>query len=125
MRILARTLAILAVAAAVAGGVFAIVQSSYAQILFPARPTRGAFAGEQSPATGAQATDTSLPADDGAAFGRPDHEGGRSPSLFGAVEVFQDLAIVSIIVAIVSLVKRAWRGRRQWRPPGVSAGNRG
>ena len=116
MRILARTLTILAVAAAFAGGIFAAVPSSYAQALFPAEPTRGAFAREQSPASGAQAAGTASSPNDGAAFGRPEHEGGRSPSLFGAVEVFKDLAIISFIVAIVSLVKRAWRGQIARRP---------
>ena len=71
MRMLARTFAILAVAAAVAGSVFAVVQSSYAQTLFPAGPARGAFAGERSSTTGAQTTGWSLPLNNGVASGRP------------------------------------------------------
>jgi hypothetical protein len=115
MRILARTLIILAAAAAVAGGLFAVAQSSYTQTLFPAGPARSALAEGQPPAN-AQAAG-SLPPRDGADFGRPNHEGGRSPSLFGAVEVVKNLAIISIIVAIVSLMRRPWRGRRPTTPP--------
>jgi uncharacterized protein with LGFP repeats len=104
MRILARTLAILAAALVVAGGTFALGRSSYAQSQFPARPAPGV---EGSPAPAAN---------DGAAFRGHDHQGGRSPSLFGAVEVFKNLAIVSIIVVVVSLARRAWRGRRPDTP---------
>ena len=113
MKILARILAILAAALVVAGGVFAVAQSSYAQALFPARPERGAFAEGQLPAAAnAQAAGMPTAPNDAAASGRHEHEGGRSPSLFGIVEVVKNLAIISIIVAIVSLVRRAWRGRR-------------
>ena len=105
MRILARTLAILAAAFVVAGGVFALAQSSFAQTLFPARPARGAGVEGRPPAT----ADIGPTSNGGAAFRGHEHEGGRSPSLFGAVEVLKNLVIISIIVAVVSLVQRIWR----------------
>jgi hypothetical protein len=108
MRILARTLIIIATALAVAGGTFALGQSSYAQTRLLARPAR-AVGVEGSSATTA-GTQTTL--NDGVPFGRQEHEGSRSASLFGAVEVFKNLAIISIIVAIVSLIKRIWGGRQ-------------
>ncbi len=114
MRILARTLVILAAALIVAGGVFALGSSSYAQTQLPARPARTAGV-EGSSATTAGATTTS---NNGAPFVEREHEGSRSPSLLGAVEVFQNLAIIGIIVAIVSFVKRRWR-RRPNTPPAL------
>lgn len=111
MRILARTLVILVAALIVAGGTFALGQSSYAQAQLPARPSRSVGVQESSaPAAGA-ATGAATMSNDNAAFVEHEHEGGRSPSLFGAVEVFQNLAIIGIIVAIVSFVKRIWRRR--------------
>jgi hypothetical protein len=44
-----------------------------------------------------------------------EHEGNRSPSLFGAVEILKNLIIVGIIVALVALATRV-TGRR--RPTG-------
>ena len=111
MRILARTLAILAAALVVAGGAFALGQSSYAQAQFQAGPARSAGVEGSSATAASAAAGAPTTANNGAAFGRHEHEGGRSPSLFGAVEVFKNLAIIGIIVAIVSLVKRIGGGR--------------
>jgi hypothetical protein len=122
MRIFARTLAILAAACVVSAGAFALVQSSYAQSLFSAGPARGAgFEAPRAAALESEADGASATPSEGAAPGRHAHEGGRSPSLFGAVEMLKNLAIISIIVALVSLVKRAARGRRPSPPPTLAA----
>ena len=113
MRILSRTLAILAAACVVAGGVFALAESSFGQALFPARPAGGAGLERRPPTTAAsEAAGTAPTSNGGTGFRGHEHEGGRSPSLFGAVEVLQNLVLISIIVAGVSLVQRIWRGRR-------------
>jgi hypothetical protein len=100
MQIIRRTLAILAAALLVAGVTFGMAQSSGAQSL---NWQRGAAA------SGTINADTA-----GAGSPRPggfEHEGNRSPSLFGAVEMLKDLVIVGIIVGLVALVTRATRGR--------------
>ena len=101
MRIIRRTLAILAAALVVIGITFGFAQSSNAQSLSRPRPARSAAA-QGRPA--------------GEFSGAPgrgfEHEGNRSPSLFGAIEIVKDLAVVGIIVALVTLMTRARRRRR-------------
>ena len=112
MRIIPRTFAILAAAMIVVGITFGFAQSSSAQALTSARPARNAATQGQSA---------------GGTRGRPHgefgHEGNRSPSLFGAVEIVKNLVIVGIIVALVALVKRATRGGRPKGGPRGAAEN--
>lgn len=111
MQIIRRTLTILLAALVVSGVAFGVAQSSGAQSLGPARAMHGASAG------GTINADTA-----GASSPRPgrfEHEGNRSPSLFGAVEMLKDLVIIAIIVGLVALATRATRGRQ---PGGGRAG---
>jgi hypothetical protein len=110
MQIIRRTVAILVAALLVAGVTFGVAQSSGAQSLNWATPMRG------TAASGTINADTA-----GAGSPRPggfEHEGNRSPSLFGAVEMLKDLVIIGVIVGLVALVTRATRGR--W-PGGAQA----
>ncbi|HEU5103780.1 MAG TPA: hypothetical protein VFU22_32410 [Roseiflexaceae bacterium] len=118
MRIILRTFAILAAAAVVAGITFGLAQSSGAQSLGPDRPSFDSAAQSQS-ADGTINADTA-----GADRVRPggfEHEGNRSPSLFGAGEIVKDLVIIGIIVALVAFVTRVVRGRQ----PASGAGRAG
>lgn len=104
MKTLSRALAILAAALVVAGVALTLGQSSYAQSLFPAEPEQAAMA-QASGSTSDITTTAGWPA------GQPDHEGGESHSLFGAVQVLQNLVVVGAIVGGASLVSRL--GRRK------------
>jgi hypothetical protein len=103
MRTILRTLVILAAALAVSGIAFGVVQSSGAQSLGPARSMQGVAAGGTNNADSAGAGD--------ARPGGLEHEGHRSASLFGALEIVKDLVIIAIIVALVALATRLTRGR--------------
>ena len=104
MRIIRRTLAILAAAMIVVGVTFGFARSSSAQALAPARSPQSQSAGGTIDASAAGRRGP--PAGE---FGR---ERNRSASLFGVVEIVKDLAIVGIIVALVALVTRVTVGRR-------------
>src|SRR5262245_43155468 len=87
-------------------------QSSYGQTLFPARPAGGATF-QQLPSGSTSSSGSSASSGSGGEsgrFGREDHNAG---SLFGAVDIAKNLAIIAIIVALVSLVKWAQGGRRR------------
>jgi hypothetical protein len=98
MKLLLRTLIILAVALIVAGATYAIAGQG-----------SGASTGGRFPAQGE--------------FGRPGGElrggdfggeprGGRGGGLFGAVEVLRDLAIIGVIVLVVAPAKRLLTRRK-------------
>lgn len=107
MKLLSRTLAILAAALVVAGVALTLGQSSYAQSLFPARPEQAAMAqASGSTSANTKTAGVAATANQTAPTSRPDHEGGESPSLFGAVQVLQNLVIVGAIVGGVALVSR-------------------
>jgi hypothetical protein len=115
MRIIGRIVAICAAAVLVAGITFGLAQSSSAQSLAPAWPAQSAAA--QSQSSGGTIDASSDRASGRPAHG-PGHEGNRSPSLFGALEIVKDLAIIGIIVALVALVTRVSRSRG---PSGATA----
>jgi hypothetical protein len=104
MRIIGRTLAIIAAALVVAGITFGVAQSSGAQSLGPNRQMPGAATAGQS---AGGTINASRPRPNGF-----EHEGNRTPSLFGAVEIVKDVAIIGVIVALVAQATRMIRGRR-------------
>jgi hypothetical protein len=109
MRIIGRTLAILAAAMIVVGITFGFTESSGASALAPARPAHNAEAQSQS----ADGTiDASTAGRTGLPAGEFGHGHNRSASLFGAVEIVKNLVIIGIIVALVALAKRMAGGRR-------------
>ena len=112
MKIISRTLAILAAALLVCGAAYALAQSSGTTSSFPERGGferrgqleggpplgQGGFGGpERGP----------FPGD----FGRE-----RGMSLFGAVEVFRNLAIIAVIIAIAAPIAGRLRKRRTDKP---------
>ena len=109
MRILRRTCAILAAAMIVAGITFGFAETSSAQTVAPTRS--GQRAAAQPQAAGGTIDASTDRASSPPARGI-EHEGNRSPSLFGAVEILKNLVIVAIIVALVALATRVTRGRR-------------
>lgn len=110
MKLLVRTLIILAAAGLISGITFAVAGSSYAQALFPAGPRRGEFAGARPPeaASGATADGTSSATPRAGEVGR---EGGGRPGGFAAVELLKNLAIVAVIVALAAPIQRLARRR--------------
>ncbi|MBK9712687.1 MAG: hypothetical protein IPO81_15455 [Kouleothrix sp.] len=111
MKIVARTLAILAAALLVVGATYVYASSSSAAGF----EERGGFGrpqiGEQGPPGGFD-------------HGGFDRERGGGPSLFGIGEVIKNFVIIGVIVAVVSLATRllprrpAGSGPRQ-SPPGA------
>ncbi len=105
MKIIGRTLIILAAALVVAGALFAFRQTEYARMPGESRPGRMRIeAGEARP--------------DGFAPGGFEHRnraGGdeHQASLAGLVEVGKNLAIIAAIVALVVMLERVTRGLRQ------------
>ncbi|MFN8569218.1 MAG: hypothetical protein U0Z44_17240 [Kouleothrix sp.] len=102
MKLIGRTLVILTAAMLVVGATWALVGAGFGGGAPGDARERRAF--EQRPA-----------GQPGAGRARPggfEREGGRGPSLFGAGEIVKDLVIIAVIVAIVSLIKRALPRRR-------------
>jgi hypothetical protein len=98
MKLLMRTLIILAVALSVAGATYAMAgqgANASAGGRFPARAEVGRPGGEFR---------------DGDFGGEP--RGSRGGGLFGAVEVLRDLVIIGVIVAVVAPVKRLLNRRK-------------
>lgn len=105
MKLIARILAILAAALVVIGIAFAISQTSFAQSAMPSMPDHAALV--QQPGT----TQTSSTADVSSAptqRGPEDEHGEQGMSLFGAIDLLQNVVVVGIIVAVVSLAKWLW-----------------
>ena len=107
MKIFGRTLAILSVAMIVVGITFVVVQLSASAMPGPAIAEQGASQ-LQSSAASDSAAQSRHPE-----YRGPAHEGDRSPNLFGAIEMIQNLVIVGVIIAIVSGITRVWGRRRQ------------
>ena len=109
MKLIGRTLIILAAALVVAGATFAYGQSGYAggRESFAERGVQAQQAGQ--PAPGADRGDFRR----GGPGGR-EHD--RGPSLFGIGEIVKDLLIIGVIVAAVALATRGLRGRRDRAP---------
>jgi hypothetical protein len=115
MKILFRTLAILAAALLVVAGLYAFAQSPAGTAL---RSTGERHGG--APGAGFEAR--SFEGASGAA-GRPEgfesregHGHGHGPSLFGLVEVAKNFAIVAVSVALIALGARAVQLGRRDRP---------
>lgn len=114
MKIVLRTLAILAAALLVVAGLTAFGQSSYGQALVSAGP--GGMERQAPPALADQASDgftTSLPSAE-----RRGGEG-HGPSLFGLVEVGKNLAIIAVSVTLIALGARLLRFGRRDEPGAV------
>ena len=112
MKIIGRTLAILAAALLVCGAAYALAQSSGTASGFP---ERGGFARQQ--AGGPSAGQDGFGGTERGRFpGGPDGERGRGMSLFGAVEVARNLAIIAVIVAIGAPIAALARRRRSGKP---------
>lgn len=114
MKIISRTLAVLAAALLVCGAAYALAQSSGTNSNFPERggfDRRGQLEG--GPPLGQGGFGGSerrpFPGD----FGR---ERGRGMSLFGAVEVFRNLVIIAVIIAIAAPIAGRLRKRRPNKP---------
>ncbi len=118
MKIIARTFAILAVAALIVGGLLALgattsLASGGERPDFAAAAQASASATDTASATASgTASDTSSTTSTAAP---PHREGGEGASLFGAVEILKNLAIVGVITAIVAGGKRLL-GRRPPAP---------
>jgi hypothetical protein len=120
MKLIARILAILAAALVVVGVTFAISQTSFAQSTLPAMPDRAAQA--SSTATQVSATPPQR--------GPGGEHGGQGMSLFGAIDLLQNVVVVGAIVAMVALAKRLWariaggseksKGKRASRSPSAT-----
>lgn len=113
MKIIARTFAILAFAAVIVGGLLTLgATTSLAS--GGERPDFAAAQAQASGTTGATASSTTSATsstDTTSAAMPPRGEGGEGASLFGAVEILKNLAIVGVITAIVAGGKRLL-GRR-------------
>ncbi len=116
MKIIGRTLAILAAALAVAGITFALAQNGLISAGRGGRPDRGAFSQGGQFQPGFDQPPGDAPFDHGNFQSRPDREGGRGASLFGAVEIVKNLAIMGLIVAIVTLLMRRLPTARDRKP---------
>ncbi len=132
MKIVFRTLAILAAALVVVAGVYAFGASSFAQGLRASGPGRGGFArdGGPPPAFAAPGQPDGPPVgfghrEHGGAAGRGEHEG-HGPSLSGLSEIGKNLAIVAGIITLIALGARLFRlDRRKGREdrlPGKAPG---
>lgn len=115
MKLIGRTLIILAAALVVVGGTFAYVQSGFAgggRDRFAERA--GGFARPANPGQPGFG-----PSAGRGEFGRGEFGPGgrdRGPSLFGIGEIIKDLAIIGIIVAVVTTLTGALSRRRD-QPP--------
>ena len=115
MKIVLRTLAILAAALLVVAGLTAFGQSSFGQALVTTGP--GGMEREAPPALADQASDgsaTSLPSAERRGGGE-----GHGPSLFGLVEVGKNLAIIAVSVTLIALGARLLRSGRRDEPGAV------
>jgi hypothetical protein len=116
MKIVIRTLVILAAGLLVAGALFAFGQSSFASRMREAGPRTGRFEGGAPPQRDAAA----LP--EGGFAGRHggehggEHGGGHGPSLSGLVQVVESLAKIGALVALVAIVTRLFQGRKRPAP---------
>lgn len=126
MKLIARTLAILAAALIVVGVTFAISQTSLTQSATPSMPDRAALV-QQS---GAAQTSSTAAASSASQRHGPDGEhGGQGLSLFGAIALLQNVVVVGAIVGAVSLAKWLWskiggksdKGKRKRMPAAPSA----
>ena len=119
MKIIARTLTILAAALLVCGATFALAGSSFAQAAFPSGPGREALNGQRAPQFGPGGFDNQGSGTSGSfdGAGRRGHDGGRGPSGFGVMEVLQNLAIVAAIVAVVAPLLNLVRRRTKSAAP--------
>lgn len=106
MKIIARTFAILAFAAVIVGGLLTLGATTS----LASGGERPDFAAAQAQASGTTSATTSSTDTTSAAM-PPRGEGGEGASLFGAVEILKNLAIVGVITAIVAGGKRLL-GRR-------------
>jgi hypothetical protein len=119
IKILGRTLAILAAAMVVVGALIAFWPTSAAGELGGRFPERGAFVPGQpaGPAFGGAAGPN---AGTSPAEFRGGRERGRSPGLFAAGELLRSLLVISVVVAIVAPIAHLLRKRRtavQFRRP--------
>lgn len=116
MKIIGRTLAILAAALAVAGITFALARNGLIASGRGGRPERGAFgpSGQFQPQRGLPPG--GAPFGSGEFRGGPDHEGGRGASLFGVVEIVKNLVIMGAIIAVVSMLMRRLPAQRDRKP---------
>ncbi len=110
LKIIGRTLVILATALVVAGATFAFAGTSSAAGPNGGFPARGAF--EQRPGN------TAGEFGRGDAPGGFDHEREGSAGFFGATEIIKNLIIIGVIVAIVAPLAHLLRRRR----PGAQFG---
>lgn len=137
MKILGRTIAILAAALVVVGAAAWFADTDYAQGLgsigrgrgeigrLPAGAAGALFGSGQGRGASPGVEGQQLPGDTGG-FAREEgvgREGHRSASIFGIREVIKNLVIMGVIVAAVILIDRMAGGRRRERgprPPGPS-----
>ena len=112
MKIIARTFAILMVAALIVGGLLALGATTS----LASEGDRPDFAAEQAQASNTTSGTTDASSTDSTSAAMPPYrEGGEGASLFGAVEILKNLAIVGVITAIVAGGKRLL-GRRPPAP---------
>lgn len=114
MKTLFRTLAILAAALLVVAGLLAFRETSYGQSLATAGHDRGGYSW--------QTGDASAPAAGQSPSGFRDRgPESHGPSLFAAVELLKNLAIIAVSITLIAL--GSWmiqRGRRDQLPPTAS-----
>lgn len=110
MRVITRTLIILAAALVVVGATMAYASSGLAG--GPASFERGRGGFERQPPPGSHAGGRPESGDRRAGFG-DHHEGGRG--LFAAAEMVKNLVIIAAIIAVVALLSRLTRGLRPRR----------
>jgi hypothetical protein len=109
MKLIARTLVILAAALLVCGATFVLGSTSAAQALFPARRGREVVSEQRPAEIGPGPVDSAGTAPPGT--GRRGPGGSRGRGGFAMLEVLQSLAIVAVIVAVVAPVLRVTRRR--------------
>ena len=114
MKLLGRTLAILAAAMLIVGALIALTPSSSAGAFDRRFPANGAAVAGQTAQTALGGAPTAGNAPSGEFRG--ERERGHAASLFGAVTIAGDLVVIGVIVAVVRLATRAL-GRRRHSPP--------